>query len=130
MRQVLLVKRRRSRAMGLPGGAVESGETLVALAREVREETCPTSSWAGGESARQHRRDAAGRQMPLPIVDFTASARGANVAVRTDAAGVAWVASDLEHIAHADGVAVIRALAIGPPRHMRDGRRDATPSVS
>ena len=102
-RRVLLVKRRREPLKGewsLPGGAVESGETLaVALAREVREETClDVIVGPVVEVLDCIRRDADGRvEYHYLIVDCACRVRpgASNVAVcGSDAAEVAWVAID------------------------------------
>ena len=128
--RVLLVKRRREPLKGewsLPGGAVESGETLaVALAREVREETC-LDVVVGPivEVLDSIRRDGVGRvEYHYIIVDSLCRVRpgASKVAVcGSDAAEVAWVASDdLERYrVTPTAIAVIRkALAIGPPQHV------------
>jgi 8-oxo-dGTP diphosphatase len=104
--RVLLVKRRHPPLEGewsLPGGAVESGETLeAALAREVREETClDVVVGPVVEVLDSIRRDAEGRaEYHYVIIDYACRVRpGASnvVACGSDAADVDWVTvADLE----------------------------------
>jgi 8-oxo-dGTP diphosphatase len=121
--RVLLVKRGQEPLKGewsLPGGAVESGETLdAALAREVREETClDVVVGPVVEVLDSIRRDAEGRaEYHYIIIDYACRVRpGAShvAACGSDAAGVDWVAvADLERYRVAPtAIAVIRkALA-------------------
>jgi 8-oxo-dGTP diphosphatase len=104
--RVLLVKRRHPPLEGewsLPGGAVESGETLeAALAREVREETClDVVVGPVVEVLDSIRRDAEGRaEYHFVIIDYACRVRpgASNVAAcGSDAADVDWVTvTDLE----------------------------------
>jgi 8-oxo-dGTP diphosphatase len=121
--RVLLVKRGQEPLKGewsLPGGAVESGETLdAALAREVREETClDVVVGPVVEVLDSIRRDAEGRaEYHYIIIDYACRVRpGASrlAACGSDAADVDWVAvADLERYRVAPpAIAVIRkALA-------------------
>jgi 8-oxo-dGTP diphosphatase len=121
--RVLLVKRGQEPLKGewsLPGGAVESGETLdAALAREVREETClDVVVGPVVEVFDSIRRDAEGRaEYHYIIIDYACRVRPgtSNVAAcGSDAAGVDWVAvSELERYrVTPTAIAVIRkALA-------------------
>jgi 8-oxo-dGTP diphosphatase len=104
--RVLLVKRRQAPLKGewsLPGGMVESGETLdAALAREVREETClDVVVGPVVEVLDSIRRDGEGRvEYHYVIIDYACRVRPAasHVAVcGSDAADVDWVmVADLE----------------------------------
>ena len=121
--RVLLVKRGHEPLKGewsLPGGAVESGETLdAALAREVREETClDVVVGPVVEVLDSIRRDAEGRaEYHYIIIDYACRVRpgASNVAAcGSDAAAVDWVAvADLERYRLTpSAIAVIRkALA-------------------
>jgi 8-oxo-dGTP diphosphatase len=98
--RVLLVKRGQEPLKGewsLPGGAVESGETLdAALAREVREETC-LDIVVGQvvEVLDSIRRDALGRaEYHYIIIDYACRVRPGTsklAACGSDAADVDWV---------------------------------------
>src|SRR5882762_3186620 len=101
--RVLLVKRGQEPLKGewsLPGGAVESGETLdAALAREVREETClDVVVGPVVEVLDSIRRDAEGRaEYHYIIIDYACRVRGGTptaAARGTDAADVRWVPID------------------------------------
>jgi ADP-ribose pyrophosphatase YjhB (NUDIX family) len=121
--RVLLVRRGQEPLKGewsLPGGAVESVETLVAaISREVREETC-LDIVVGPvvEVLDSIRRDALGRaEYHYIIIDYACRVRPGTsklAACGSDAADVDWVAvRDLEqyHVTPA-AIAVIRkALA-------------------
>jgi ADP-ribose pyrophosphatase YjhB (NUDIX family) len=123
--RVLLAKRAHEPLKGewsLPGGAVESGETLdAALSREVHEETC-LDIVVGPvvEVLDSIRRDAVGRaEYHYIIIDYACRVRPGTsklAACGSDAADVDWVAvRDLEHY-HVTpaAIAVIRkALASG-----------------
>ena len=117
--RVLLIKRGQEPLKGewsLPGGAVESGETLAAaLAREVREETClEVEVGPVVEVLDSIRRDAGGRaEYHYVIIDYACRVRGGTSTVAsfgTDAADVQWVAvADLEHYGvTTTAIAVIR----------------------
>ena len=102
--RVLLVKRGQEPLKGqwsLPGGAVETGETLrAALAREVREETClEVDIGPVVEVLDSIRADANGRtEYHYIIIDYACrvSAGSALAACGSDAAAVEWVdAADL-----------------------------------
>jgi len=124
--RVLLVKRGQEPLKGewsLPGGAVESGETLdAALSREVREETClDVVVGPVVEVLDSIRRDALGRaEYHYIIIDYACRLRpgtSKRPACGSDAADVAWVAvADLEQYRVAPtAIAVIRkALASVP----------------
>jgi 8-oxo-dGTP diphosphatase len=121
--RVLLVKRGQEPLKGqwsLPGGAVESGETLhAALVREVREETClDIEVGPMVEVLDSIRTDEAGRaEYHYIIIDYACRLRhGASpvAACGSDAAAVEWVeASQLERYqVTSTAIAVIRkALA-------------------
>ena len=121
--RVLLVKRGQEPLKGewsLPGGAVESGETLAAaLAREVREETClDVVVGAVVEVLDSIRRDAEGRaEYHYIIIDYACRVRPGTskaAACGSDAADVDWVPiADLERYrVTPTAIAVIRkALA-------------------
>ena len=126
--RVLLVKRGQEPLKGewsLPGGAVESGETLAAaLAREVREETClEVEVGPVVEVLDSVRHDAEGRvEYHYIIIDYACRVLpgNSNVAVcGSDAADVDWArVADLERYrVTPTAIAVIRkALASAPGR--------------
>jgi 8-oxo-dGTP diphosphatase len=104
--RVLLVKRGQEPLKGqwsLPGGAVETGETLhAALMREVREETClEVEVGPVVEVLDSIRLDADGRpEYHYIIIDYACRVRAGTsklAACGSDAADVEWVAvADLE----------------------------------
>jgi mutator protein MutT len=120
---VLLVKRAQEPLKGewsLPGGVVESGETLdAAVAREVREETClDVVVGAVVEVLDSIRRDAEGRaEYHYIIIDYACRVRPGTSkapACGSDAAEASWVpVADLERYrVTPTAIAVIRkALA-------------------
>jgi 8-oxo-dGTP diphosphatase len=121
--RVLLIKRGQEPLKGewsLPGGAVESGETLdAALAREVREETClDVVVGPVVDVLDSIRRDAEGRaEYHYIIIDYACRVRPGATSVAacgSDAADVDWVSvADLERYrVTPTAIAVIRkALA-------------------
>jgi 8-oxo-dGTP diphosphatase len=121
--RVLLVKRGQEPLKGqwsLPGGAVETGETLhAALVREVREETClEVEVGPVVEVLDSIRLDAEGRtEYHYIIIDYACRVRAGTsplAACGSDAAAVEWVdAADLESFqVTPTAIAVIRkALA-------------------
>jgi 8-oxo-dGTP diphosphatase len=120
----VLVKRGQEPLKGqwsLPGGAVETGETLhAALAREVGEETClDVEIGPVVEVLDSIRLDAAGRpEYHYIIIDYACRVRAGtslDASCGTDAAAVEWVdAADLERYqVTATAIAVVRkALAL------------------
>jgi len=117
--RVLLVQRGQEPLKGawsLPGGAVESGETLqAALAREVREETSlDVVVGPVVEVLDSIRHDAGGRaEYHYVIIDYACRVRSGTSVVATggtDAADVRWVQlSELERYGvAATAIAVIR----------------------
>jgi ADP-ribose pyrophosphatase YjhB (NUDIX family) len=95
--RVLLVRRAHPPLQGewsLPGGAVETGETLeAAVAREVLEETGLEVEVGpvAGVVDRIHR-DAGGRvEYHYVVVDYLCRPRGGRLACASDAADARWV---------------------------------------
>jgi 8-oxo-dGTP diphosphatase len=120
--RVLLIQRGQEPLKGqwsLPGGAVETGETLqAALAREVREETgLDVDVGPVVEVLDSIRRDAEGRaEYHFIIVDYLCRLRDPALSAATcgtDAVDVRWVdLADLEaYRVSAAAVAVIRKAA-------------------
>jgi ADP-ribose pyrophosphatase YjhB (NUDIX family) len=126
--RVLLVKRGQEPLKGewsLPGGAVESGETLAAaLAREVREETClEVEVGPVVEVLDSVRRDAEGRvEYHYIIIDHACRVRPGSSLVAvcgSDAADVDWVTvADLERyrVTPTAIAVILKALASAPGR--------------
>jgi 8-oxo-dGTP diphosphatase len=98
--RVLLIRRANEPSKGewsLPGGAVEVGESLeVALAREVREETClDVTVGPVVEVLDRIRRDEADRvQYHYVIVDYLCRPHGGTAACGSDADEIRWAALD------------------------------------
>jgi mutator protein MutT len=120
--RVLLIKRGQEPRKGewsLPGGAVETGETLqAALAREVREETClDVAVGPVVEVLDSIRRDAEGRaEYHYIIVDYACRVREGAPTIAScgsDAAEACWVdIVDLERYRLTPtAIAVIRKAA-------------------
>ena len=117
--QVLVVRRARNPALNLytlPGGAVETGETLAqAVAREVREET---SLEIEPVALAGHRevivRDAQGRiERHFVILCFAARWRSGEPVLNEELDDARWLApSELASLSSTEGLAEIVAEAI------------------
>ncbi len=117
--QVLVVRRARNPALNLytlPGGAVETGETLAqAVAREVREET---SLEIEPVALADHRevivRDAQGRiERHFVILCFAARCRSGEPVLNEELDDARWLApSELASLRTTEGLAEIVAEAI------------------
>jgi ADP-ribose pyrophosphatase YjhB (NUDIX family) len=98
--RVLLIKRANEPSKGewsLPGGVVEVGESLeVALAREVREETClDVTVGPVVEVLDRIRRDEVDRvEYHYVIVDYLCHPNGGTATCGSDADEVRWAALD------------------------------------
>jgi mutator protein MutT len=121
--RVLLVKRGQEPLKGewsLPGGAVETGETLqAALAREVREETClDVAVGHVVEVLDSIRRDAEGRtEYHYIIVDYVcrlSEGASSTASCGSDAAGACWVdVADLDRYGVTPAAAAVIRKAAG-----------------
>ena len=116
---VLLVRRARNPAINLytlPGGAVESGETLAeAAAREVREETALEIDVIGFAGHREVIvRDAPGRiERHFVIMCYAARWRSGEVKLNDELDDARWLApAELTGVRTTEGLAEIVASAI------------------
>ena len=117
--KVLLVRRARNPALGvytLPGGGVESGETLSeAVAREVREET---SLIVDPVALAGHRevivRDQEGRiERHFVIMCYAARLRSGEIALNEELDDARWLLpAEMNGLRTTDGLAEIVAAAI------------------
>jgi ADP-ribose pyrophosphatase YjhB (NUDIX family) len=118
--KVLVVRRARKPALHLytlPGGAVETGETLFqAVTREVREETALKVEPAGLAGHREVIvRDAQDRvERHFVILSFAARWRSGEVALNEELDDARWLdPSELAGLQTTEGLAEIVAMAIG-----------------
>jgi 8-oxo-dGTP diphosphatase len=98
--RVLLVRRGHAPSLGewsIPGGALETGETLAdGVKREVREETgLEVEPVATVDVVDRIARDEAGRvQFHYVLVDYLCRVTGGSEACASDAVGLRWAAMD------------------------------------
>jgi ADP-ribose pyrophosphatase YjhB (NUDIX family) len=117
--KVLVVRRARNPAINLytlPGGAVETGETLVdAVVREVREETQLTIEPVAPAGNREVIvRDAQGRvERHFVILCFAARWRSGEVVLNEELDDARWLApTELSGLKTTEGLAEIVAAAV------------------
>lgn len=114
--RVLLVRRGHAPMKGewsLPGGALETGETLAdGVKREVREETgLEVEPLAMVDVLDRIARDEAGRvQFHYVLVDYLCRVVGGSEACASDAVGLRWAAMDeLEEVAEFTREVILKA---------------------